>query len=397
MPRADYLFVLPWGVDHPGGVNSVVAELYDQLAQGGHHSPYILSTVWDAKSLRHDTIDGRQTAQLRVRNPLFLKGKIKDYIALLAYYPANLWRLRNALRGLQCRIINIHYVTGTALAFVLLKKLGLYRCTLIMSLHGTDLRRAEEGTPFFRWLWHFILRRADQVVCCSTGLRTSLLDLYPDLASSSQVIYNGVDVDALRSIATEPLETLQDNAVPRRFVITVASYIEAKGLDYLVRSFSDAIERIPDDLDLVIVGRDGDYFDTLTALLDKLGIASRVTLFKDRPRSDCIRLLARARFFVLPSRSEAFSVALLEAGGIGLPCIATDVRGVRELLDSDQVGMVVDVDDRAALSDRIIALANDDELAARLGSGLEARVGTVFTWSAAADAYRDLVAQFAIR
>jgi glycosyltransferase involved in cell wall biosynthesis len=90
--------------------------------------------------------------------------------------------------------------------------------------------------------------------------------------------------------------------------------------------------------------------------------------------------LAASDLFVLPSRSEAFPNAVLEAMAAGLPIVASGVGGIVELIENDRTGLLVPPDDPAALADRICRLMRVPGLASRLGGAAraEARAGYSF-------------------
>ncbi len=73
--------------------------------------------------------------------------------------------------------------------------------------------------------------------------------------------------------------------------------------------------------------------------------------------------------FVLPSHREGFPRSLMEASAMGVPCIATDIRGCREAVMADRNGYLVPMKDVTALAQAIISLLNDPEKRRRLGEG----------------------------
>jgi glycosyltransferase involved in cell wall biosynthesis len=84
--------------------------------------------------------------------------------------------------------------------------------------------------------------------------------------------------------------------------------------------------------------------------------------------ADIASVWARAHIAVLPSRREGLPLSLLEAAACGRAMIATDVPGCREIVIADQTGLLVPVDDAAALADAIARLAGAPELRARYGA-----------------------------
>ncbi|MCC6735183.1 MAG: glycosyltransferase [Bauldia sp.] len=148
--------------------------------------------------------------------------------------------------------------------------------------------------------------------------------------------------------------------------VTVARLVEQKGIDTLVRAAALALPQLP-RWRLAIVG-DGPLRASLEALATELGVADRIDWIGHV--DDPFPFLRAARFFVLPSRFEGSPNALLEAMSCGLASIVTDASpGPIELIGDDRAGVVVPVDDAAALGDAIVTLAQDENLRTRYSEG----------------------------
>jgi glycosyltransferase involved in cell wall biosynthesis len=120
-------------------------------------------------------------------------------------------------------------------------------------------------------------------------------------------------------------------------LITVGSLEQLyKGTDVLIQAVADCVRKGV-DLTLTIVG-DGRYRAMLQADAVRLGIAARVAFTGALPGADAVRAcLDKADLFVLPSRTEGLPRALIEAMARGLPCIASAVGGIPELLARDDL------------------------------------------------------------
>jgi glycosyltransferase involved in cell wall biosynthesis len=90
--------------------------------------------------------------------------------------------------------------------------------------------------------------------------------------------------------------------------------------------------------------------------------------------------LDAADIFALPSRTEAFPNALLEAMAAGLPVVATEVGGIPEIVDEGRTGLMVAPGDPQALADRLCGLMADGESAARMGAAARLAVGARFSF-----------------
>ena len=96
-------------------------------------------------------------------------------------------------------------------------------------------------------------------------------------------------------------------------------------------------------------------------------------------RDDVYALLKMSDVFCLPSRSEGFSNALIEAMACRLPCVATDVGGNREAVEDCETGFIVPSEDWRAMAERLITVLDDRDLTAAMGSRAEADVRVRFT------------------
>lgn len=162
-----------------------------------------------------------------------------------------------------------------------------------------------------------------------------------------------------------------------RRVVVVANLRPEKGHDVFLRAAADVIRLFPDaHFDLV---GDGPELGALKAAAETLGVASSVSFL-----GHCEDVMARldaADIFVLPSRSEAFPNALLEAMAAGLPVVASAVGGVLEIVRDDENGILVPPGNRTALAWAVVRLMSDPQLAGRLGASAQADVAARYSFS----------------
>jgi glycosyltransferase involved in cell wall biosynthesis len=177
------------------------------------------------------------------------------------------------------------------------------------------------------------------------------------------VIPNGLDVDAYAP--REPITRV-------RRVVTVANLRREKGHDVLLDAAAIVVRRFP-DARFDIVGA-GPELARLTARAETLSLGAAVSFLGHC--EDVRTRLAAADLFVLPSRSEAFPNAVLEAMAIGLPPIASAVGGLLEMIESGRSGVLVPPDDPGSLAEEISRLMADPTTAARMGAAARARAQT---------------------
>lgn len=204
------------------------------------------------------------------------------------------------------------------------------------------------------------LRRMDAVVAVSHAV----VDWLATFSVSSRCIYNAVDPDAMRSLASEPLLRRDlgiDASVP--VVGCVGQWALRKGQDLFVRAAELLIERMP-DARFVLLGErysakqeSVEYENEIRRAASAGPLRGRLHLLGYR--GDVPRLLADLDLLVVPSRQEPLSRALLEGLALGLGCVATNVGGMAEILDNGKQGVLVPSGSPERLADGIFQLWSD--------------------------------------
>jgi phosphatidylinositol alpha-mannosyltransferase len=173
-----------------------------------------------------------------------------------------------------------------------------------------------------------------------------------------RVIPNGCDVD--RFASAPPVQDAPDG----RRIMWVGRLDPQKGFGVALRAFERLLADHPDAA-LIVAGDGRDR-----ALVERLaaGTRPRVHLLGSVLHGDLPGYLAAADVFVAPALGqESFGIVLVEAMAAGLPVVATDIAGYREVVRHDQEGLLVPPEDPAALADSLGRVLSDQSLAARLG------------------------------
>jgi glycosyltransferase involved in cell wall biosynthesis len=227
----------------------------------------------------------------------------------------------------------------------------------------------ESPGGFLRALQNFAVRtayrRADRVVAISDGVGGALSHRFGIDPNRVSTIYNAVDVATVRARA----ENKPANLPREPFIVAAGRLVRQKGFDLLIRAFAASVAERP--IALVIVG-EGPERAALEELARRHGVQSRVHLpgFVENPWS----YFARAAAFVCSSRWEGFGNVIVEAMACGAPVVATDCDfGPREIVRTDDSGLLVPVDNVEALARAILAVVDDRALATRLSDGARRR------------------------
>lgn len=207
-------------------------------------------------------------------------------------------------------------------------------------------------------------RRQDVVVAVSGAVRDYLIaQAIP--ADRITVINNGIDLEKFH-----PAEKITRDQI---IIGALGRLDRQKGFDVLIR----ALARIKDRRFQCVIAGAGQEYEKLEKLINCTGLATKVRLVGSE--SDNANFYRQADIFVVPSRWEGFGIVVLEAGATGLPVIASDVDGIRDIIESGQNGLMVPKEDESALAEAIVKLMDDPAERMRLGSRLERKVREQFS------------------
>ena len=192
------------------------------------------------------------------------------------------------------------------------------------------------------------------------------------------VIYNGVDASRLGEGNASGLRAELGIATSATVATVVASLIERKGIDTVVRAVAATVAT-GRDLHLIVCG-DGEEERALRALASTLGVGDRVHFLG--VRRDVGPILRDASdLLVSGARLEAFPLNLLEAGACGLPVVVSDIAPHLEAVHDGATGLVVPTDDPDAFAAALERLADDPALRRRMGEAGRARVAAEFSFA----------------
>ena len=257
------------------------------------------------------------------------------------------------------------------------------RLPLVYSHHGEtfgDADGAFDVSALLRDRLSRTLQRADAVTSVSEWAGRDL-ERFGFPAERLRVVYNGVDPD--EAVGPPP------PGLPERYVFGVGRLAGNKGFDVLVRAFARiAGEPAMRSVGLVI-GGDGPEAEALRELAAASGVSDRVTMPGMLARPQVGGAMRSAALLVVPSRVEAFGIAVLEGWRAGIPVLATTHGGPPEFTRDGRDAVLIDPDDEAAVADAIRRVLTDRAVADALGEAGNARVRD-FTWHAVADAYEEL-------
>lgn len=223
-------------------------------------------------------------------------------------------------------------------------------------------RRVARGLPA-------TFERATAVHCISAAIETEAQRFGLDPAKA-KVIHPGIDPDFFT-----PPDTRENAAVVR--LVAVGSLVWVKGTTYALQAVRKLVDRgVPVRLSLV---GEGAARQRILYTIDDLSLWNHVELLGALPPVAVRDRLQQSDVFILPSLSEGFCNAAVEAMACGLPVVMTSCGGVREGVTDGVEGFVVPVRDPDAMAAAIERLAREPALRARMGEAGRARVLRQFT------------------
>ncbi len=360
-----------------GGAGHASFQIASSLAKRGHRVDVVTSRVgsqrrWERKG---------RLAVFRVRS--FRRG-IQDcgingawsYLFFAAPVIEHLTRKR------RYDIVHCFFSLPTGLLSLCVP--GLRRLPAVISLRGSDVpgydaehrllqRMHRCMLPLTRRIW----QRSGAVVALSDSLRRLAHQTLP--GAPIGVIPNGICADfrpnAWPKQARSAGEPLQ--------ILTVARLVKRKGLDSLLR----AVALLSDlSIRLLIQGSGSDE-KSLRELAATLGIEDRVTFLGFRERESLPPVYQNADIFIMPSHSESFGLAVLEAMACGLPVIVSRVGGMVDYVEEGVNGLIVPPNDAMRLAEAIRHLAEAPEICRAMGARNNQKAHAEYTWERTTQAY----------
>ncbi|MGE5101169.1 MAG: glycosyltransferase [Deltaproteobacteria bacterium] len=324
-----------------------------------------------AKLPREEVLQG-----IPVRHPRYPSipgmGMYTAPLAMAASARATLDRM--LAEGFDFDLIDAHYFYPDGVAAAILAR--RYGKPLIISARGTDLNLL----PAYRVprrLIRWAARRADAIIAVSSALKERLIGLGAE-ASRIHVLRNGVDCDLFRPVDRHTARAMLGFGSAPVF-LAVGNLVPEKGFDLVI----DAVAAIP-DAQLAIIG-EGAERERLMARAAAQGIASRVHILAVRPQLDLAVAYSAADALVLASIREGWPNVLLEAMACGTPVVATDVGGVREIMQVPAAGVVAESRSASALT-----LGMRDILSNPRDRDAVRRYAMTFDWNQVASRQLDL-------
>jgi glycosyltransferase involved in cell wall biosynthesis len=277
--------------------------------------------------------------------------------------------LRRFLRQHKIQIVQTFFESSDLWAGFVTKMMS--KAKLIWSRRDMGILRTGKHHLAYR----LMAGTPDAVFAVSEQVRRHCIEVDRIDSARVQTIYNGLNLSEWNSASTPPKTSGE------LLVTTVGNIRRVKGHDIFIEAAASIVPRFP-NVSFSIAGDvlERDYFAELQALVRDLNLSDHFHFVGGV--KDIREYLSGADIFVLPSRSEGFSNAIVEAMAASLPVVATNVGGNAESVKDLVNGLLIPPEDSSALSEAIYRLLSNPSQSKAMGIAGKALVAQHFTTEA---------------
>lgn len=251
-------------------------------------------------------------------------------------------------KRLQPDIIHGHFVYKPGYIATILGK--LFHKPVIITAHGSDIHQnLFEEDRLCRERTIYALKNCTKIIAVSDYIKKLIetvgfgekVKVIP--TGYSEKIFQPMD----KTYARNSLSLHRD----RKLLLFIGNLVRVKGTDILIDAFRIISDTFT-DIELFVIG-DGAEKENLMNQATRLGIENKIHFLGSRDRNAVCLYINAADIVVVPSRNEGRSVVVLEALACGKPVVASRVGGIPETIIDDNLGILIDKEDPAALASGI--------------------------------------------
>lgn len=332
-----------------GGSGVVATELGISLANRGHEVHFV-------------TYKQPVRLELLNNNIHFHEVHVPEY-PLFHYQPYELAlssKLVDTIKLHKIDLLHVHYAIPHAYAGYMAKKMleeeGIY-VPMITTLHGTDITLVGKH-PFYKPAVTFSINQSDVVTSVSANLKERTLDIF-DIQGEIEVIPNFIDTNKYNTKFTDCQRSNMAKD-EERIVTHISNFRKVKRIPDVIHIFDKIQRELP--AKLIMVG-DGPEKENAERLCETLGISDKVIFLGNSNEID--KILCFSDLFLLPSESESFGLAALEAMVNKVPVISSNAGGIPEVNIQGVTGFLSEIGDIADMAKNAISILESDEILER--------------------------------
>jgi phosphatidyl-myo-inositol alpha-mannosyltransferase len=348
--------VCPYSWDAPGGVQVHVRQLARHLAGRGHEV-MVLTPGENPPDDAHVRLVGRP---LRIR--------FNGSVVPLCYTRRSAHVVRQALEQFAPDLVHVHDPLSPSTSRFAAK---FSQAPIVATFHsyfghiGAHAKIYDLAVPLLRPIWRRITRR----VAVSEAAASCVSSRMAEGGDHVYIVPNGADIAPLETACPADLP-------PGRKMLFVGRLHRRKGFAVAVRAFAELAPKIPDLL--LIVAGDGDERNAVDALAPD--VRRRVHMLGAVPHEQVPSYFRASDLYIGPATGqESFGIVLVEAMAAGLPVVASDIPGYREVARPGRDGLLVPPGDATALANAVQRVLEQPALARRLSEAGRRRA-VEFSW-----------------
>ncbi len=341
-----------------GGSGVVATELAKVLA-AKEHKIHVLSY---AKPARLETLDS---------NIFYHEVAINAY-PLFEYPPYALalaTQMVNLIEYEQLDLLHVHYALPHATSAYLAKQIMADKginVPVVTTLHGTDITLVGSD-PSYKHVVEFSINKSDGVTAVSEYLKQETFDRF-DINSDIKVIPNFIDLDRFQKSNKSHFKKAicpEDEKV----IVHVSNFRKVKRVPEVVSIFNRVLKQ-GIKAKLLLVG-DGPDRQKAEQQCRDLGICEHVRFLGKLEQVE--EVLSIADLFLIPSGSETFGLAALEAMSCSVPVISSDIGGLPEVNIQGETGFLCALDDIDCMAKHAVEILSDEKLHATMSKNARAQ------------------------
>ncbi|QQL48958.1 N-acetyl-alpha-D-glucosaminyl L-malate synthase BshA [Mucilaginibacter ginkgonis] len=327
-----------------GGSGVVATELGKALADRGHQVHFVTYNQPARLDLFSENLFYHEVAVSKY--PLF---DFPPYELALAS------RLVDVTRFEKLDVLHVHYaIPHASAAFMAKQILATYGISIpvVTTLHGTDITLVGNDRTY-QPVVEFSINKSDGVTAVSEHLKQDTYRFF-DIKKDIKVITNFID---LSRFSLKPKDHFKKAIAPEgeKILVHTSNFRKVKRAQDVVSIFAQVNAKIPSKLLMVGDGQDRPKCEQLAR---DLGVSQNVRFLG---KQDAVEeILSVSDLFLMPSQSESFGLAALEAMACKVPVISTNTGGLPELNVDGQTGFLCDVGDVDAMAEKAIYILEDE-------------------------------------
>ncbi|MFD2528651.1 MULTISPECIES: N-acetyl-alpha-D-glucosaminyl L-malate synthase BshA [Polaribacter] len=328
-----------------GGSGVVATELGMALANKGHEVHFITYN----QPVRLDFLS---------HNLHFHQVVIEEY-PLFEYQPYELAlssKMVEVVRKHDLEVLHVHYAIPHAyaayMAKQMLKEKGL-DVRVVTTLHGTDITLVGSH-PTYKTAVEFSINNSDVVTSVSNNLKDTTNKLF-NITKDIKVIYNFIDVEKYDNAHKEECKRIALAQPNERIFTHVSNFRPVKRVEDVIKVFAAVRKEIPSKL--LMIG-EGPERAKAEKLVKDLKITDDVFFLGNS--TEVAKILCYTDVFLLPSQTESFGLAALEAMAAGTAVISTNTGGLPEVNIHGQTGYLSNLGDVEDMAKNAISIVKDD-------------------------------------